>query len=221
MNTRCVTDTRYGVPSGELLLDNLTHSAVSSGKTTVGLFPVRKVQLVDDDDVSVADLLIREGWDDHEESRAKSRWRVIAVTIGVVVACGAAAVLFGFDSEPEQNAQPNQISVIEMPKRPSENRGADATSAVQTIETGGTGESSGAGTSSQPAKTTSSRRTSSSAAPTSDSPDPTTPTSSNKPADPPRTTGSTGAPKPPNPTPAPPTTTPTEECNLWPKWLWC
>jgi hypothetical protein len=28
-------------------------------------------------------------------------------------------------------------------------------------------------------------------------------------------------PQPPNPTPPPPSTTPTEECRLWPKWLWC
>ncbi|OKA06110.1 serine/threonine protein kinase [Amycolatopsis regifaucium] len=179
---------------------------------------------MDDDDVSVADLLIREGWDDHEESRAKSRWRVIAVVIAVVVACGAAGVLVGFDSEPEQNAQPNQISVIEMPKRPSENRGADATSAVPATEAGGTGErTSGGSSATQPGKTTSSRRTSSSAASTSDSPDPTpTPTSSNGPADPPRTTGSTVVPQPPKPAPPPPSSTkPAEECNLWPKWLWC
>ncbi|OXM52574.1 hypothetical protein [Amycolatopsis alba] len=173
---------------------------------------------MDDDDVSVADLLIREGWDDHEESRAKSRWRVIAVVIAVVVACGAAGVLVGFDSDPEQNAQPNNMSVIEMPKRPSENRGADATSAVPSTETVETGEG---GTSSRPSRTTSSRRTSSSAASTSDSPEHTTPTSSKEPADPPRTTGSTVVPQPPNPTPPPPSTTPAEECNLWPKWLWC
>ncbi|MFC3449645.1 serine/threonine protein kinase [Amycolatopsis speibonae] len=174
---------------------------------------------MDDDDVSVADLLIREGWDDHEESRAKSRWRVIAVVIAVVVACGAAGVLVGFDSDPEQNAQPNNISVIEMPKRPSENRGADATSAVPSTETVETGDGE---TSSKPSKTTSSRRTSSSAASSSDSPDtPTTPTSSHAPADPPKPTGSTVPPQPPNQTPPPPSTTPTEECNLWPKWLWC
>ncbi|EME60248.1 hypothetical protein [Amycolatopsis decaplanina] len=175
---------------------------------------------MDDDDVSVADLLIREGWDDHEESRAKSRWRVIAVVIAVVVACGTAAVLVGFDSEPEQNAQPNRISVIEMPKRPSENGGADATSAVPSTETVETGEG---GTSSQPSRTSSSRRTSSSAASTSDSPDETTttPTSSHAPADPPKPTGSTGPPQPPGTTPPPPSTTPTEECNLWPKWLFC
>ncbi|WP_181774739.1 serine/threonine protein kinase [Amycolatopsis pittospori] len=176
---------------------------------------------MDDDDVSVADLLIREGWDDHEESRAKSRWRVIAVVIAVVVACGAAGILVGFDSDPEQTAQPNQISVIEMPKRPSENGGADATSAQPSTVAGGTGESTDGATSSQSSKATSSRRTSSSAPSKSDTPDPTTPTSASEPADPPRTTGSTGPPQPPNPTPAPPTTTPTEECNLWPKWLWC
>ncbi|UUV35774.1 serine/threonine protein kinase [Amycolatopsis roodepoortensis] len=173
---------------------------------------------MDDDDVSVADLLIREGWDDHEESRAKSRWRVIAVVIAVVVACGAAAVLVGFDSEPEPNAAPNQMSVIEMPKRPSDNGGAGGTSAVPSTETVETGEGE---PSSRPSRTTSSRRTSSSAVQTSDSPDPTTaPTSSNAPADPPRTTGSTVIPQPPNPTP-PPSTTPTEECKLWPKWLFC
>ncbi|MEV6908861.1 serine/threonine protein kinase [Amycolatopsis sp. NPDC051071] len=177
---------------------------------------------MDDDDVSVADLLIREGWDDHEESRSKSRWRVIAVVIAVVVACGAAGVLVGFDSDPEQNAQPNQISVIEMPKRPSDNGGAGATSAQPSTVPGGTGEGTDE-TSSQPSKPTSSRRTSSAASSKSDTPDPTTPTSASEPADPPKPTGSTGAPQPPHhPTPAPPsTTTPTEECNLWPKWLWC
>ncbi|MEV7549100.1 serine/threonine protein kinase [Amycolatopsis sp. NPDC089917] len=175
---------------------------------------------MDDDDVSVADLLIREGWDDHEESRAKSRWRVIAVVIAVVVACGAAGVLVGFDSDPEQNAQPNNMSVIEMPKRPSENRGADATSAAPSTETVETGEGE---PSSRPSKTTSSsRRTSSSAASTSDTPDESTTTpTSHEPADPPKPTGSTGPPHPPGHTPPPPTTTPTEECNLWPKWLWC
>ncbi|RSN20767.1 serine/threonine protein kinase [Streptomyces sp. WAC 05977] len=174
---------------------------------------------MDDDDVSVADLLIREGWDDHEESRAKSRWRVIAVVIAVVVACGAAAVLVGFDSDPEPNAAPNQMSVIEMPKRPSDNGGAGATSPIPSTETVVTGEGE---PSSRTSRTTSSRRTSSSAVQTSDSPDPTTaPTSSNAPADPPRTTGSTVVPQPPNPTPPPPSTTPTEECKLWPKWLFC
>ncbi|WET80049.1 serine/threonine protein kinase [Amycolatopsis sp. QT-25] len=178
---------------------------------------------MDDDDVSVADLLIREGWDDHEESRAKSRWRVVAVVIAVVVACGTAAVLVGFDSAPEPIAQPNQIGVIEMPKRPSENGGADATSAVPSTERVETGEG---GTSSPPGRTTSSRRASSSAASTSDdSPEPTTtptsPTPPDEPADPPRTTGSTAPPKPPKPTPPPPSTKPTEECKLWPKWLFC
>lgn len=173
---------------------------------------------MDDDDVSVADLLIREGWDDHEESRAKSRWRVVSVVIAVVVACGTAAVLVGFDSDPEPNAAPNQMSVIEMPKRPSENGGAGVTSAVPSTETVVTGDGEPASRSS---RTTSSRRTSSSAASTSDSPDPTTPTTSSGPADPPRTTGSTVVPQPPNPTPPPPSTTPTEECKLWPKWLFC
>lgn len=140
------------------------------------------------------------------------------MVIAVVVACGAAAVLVGFDSDPEPNAAPNQMSVIEMPKRPSDNGGAGATSPIPSTETVVTGEGE---PSSRPSRTTSSRRTSSSAASTSDSPDPTTATSSNGPAEPPRTTGSTVVPQPPNPTPPPPSTTPTEECNLWPKWLFC
>jgi hypothetical protein len=179
--------------------------------------PGAKGQLVDDD-VSVADLLIREGWDDHEESRAKSRWRVIAVVIAVVVACGAAGVLVGFDADPEQNAQENQISTIEMPERPSDNGGAGVTTTEPTTQAG-TGGGTGGDTSSRPTRTSSSRRTSSSAPRTSDSSVATT--SSSERQDPPAPTGSTGVPQPPNPTPAPPTTTPTEECKLWPKWLFC
>lgn len=173
-----------------------------------------------DDDVSVADLLIREGWDDHEESRTKSRWRVVAVVIAVVVACGAAGVLVGFGSDPEQNAQENRISTIEMPKRPSENGGADATSAEPTTQAG-TGGGTGGDSSSRPTKASSSRRTSSSAPRTSDSSVATTSSTSER-EDPPAPTGSSGVPQPPNPTPQPPpSTTPTEECNLWPKWLFC
>lgn len=169
-----------------------------------------------DDDVSVADLLIREGWDDYEESRKKSRWRVVAVVIAVVVACGAAGILVGFGSDPEQNAQEKQISVIEMPKRPSENGGADVTSAEPTTQAGTDGDTSG-NISSRPAKS-SSLRTSSSAPRTSDSS--VAPTSATSSGEMPAPSGSSGVPQPPIPSPPPPPPT-TEECTLWPKWLFC
>ncbi|WP_328446008.1 hypothetical protein [Amycolatopsis sp. NBC_00438] len=68
------------------------------------------------DEVSVAELLVREGWGDRP---VQSRWRVVAVMLAVVIGCGAAAVLVAFSSgQVHQDAAPvDQIKVVPMPQR--------------------------------------------------------------------------------------------------------
>ena len=71
-----------------------------------------------DDEVSVAELLVREGWGDDESPAARSRWRVVAVMLAVVIGCGTAAVLVAFNGTPREDAQQvDQIRVIPMPER--------------------------------------------------------------------------------------------------------
>ncbi|UOZ09391.1 hypothetical protein [Amycolatopsis sp. WQ 127309] len=68
------------------------------------------------DEVSVAELLVREGWGDRP---VQSRWRVVAVMLAVVIGCGAAAVLVAFSSgQVRQDAAPvDEIQVVPMPQR--------------------------------------------------------------------------------------------------------
>jgi hypothetical protein len=79
--------------------------------------PLGKVCRVNDE-VSVAELLVREGWGERAEP-GQSRWRVVAVMLAVVVGCGAAAVLVAFSSgKVRQDAAPvDQIQVIPFPQR--------------------------------------------------------------------------------------------------------
>jgi hypothetical protein len=78
--------------------------------------PFGKVCRVNDE-VSVAELLVREGWSDRPP--AASRWRVVAVMLAVVIGCGTAAVLVAFSShQVRQDAAPvDQIQVVPMPQR--------------------------------------------------------------------------------------------------------
>ncbi|MEU4245940.1 hypothetical protein AB0F15_00860 [Amycolatopsis sp. NPDC026612] len=77
------------------------------------------------DEVSVAELLVREGWGDRPPS-AGSRWRVVAVMLAVVVGCGAAAVLVAFGGHERQDASPvDRIQVIPFPQRSTGLGGAD------------------------------------------------------------------------------------------------
>lgn len=69
------------------------------------------------DEISVAELLVREGWGDSPPP-ASSRWRVVAVMLAVVIGCGAAAVLVAFGGKTRQDAAPvDQIQVIPFPQR--------------------------------------------------------------------------------------------------------
>ncbi|MEU0531019.1 hypothetical protein [Amycolatopsis tolypomycina] len=77
------------------------------------------------DEVSVAELLVREGWGDRAEP-GQSRWRVVAVMLAVIVGCGAAAALVAFGGKERQDASPvDQIQVIPFPQRTTGLGGAD------------------------------------------------------------------------------------------------
>ncbi|WP_072474983.1 hypothetical protein [Amycolatopsis australiensis] len=89
------------------------------------------------DEVSVAELLVREGWGDRA-GPGQSRWRVLAVMLAVVVGCGVAAVLVGLSGHGRQNASPvDQIQVIPFPQRTTGLGGADQ--ATDSPPDGGTG----------------------------------------------------------------------------------
>lgn len=89
------------------------------------------------DEVSVAELLVREGWGDRPEG-GPSRWRVVAVMLAVVVGCGAAAVLVALSGKARQDASPvDQIQVIPFPQRTTGLGGAGQ--ATDSPPEGGTG----------------------------------------------------------------------------------
>jgi hypothetical protein len=77
------------------------------------------------DEVSVAELLVREGWGDRP-GPGQSRWRVVAVMLAVIVGCGAAAALVALGGKERQDASPvDQIQVIPFPQRTTGLGGAD------------------------------------------------------------------------------------------------
>ncbi|MEU4522913.1 hypothetical protein AB0F52_29895 [Amycolatopsis sp. NPDC024027] len=77
------------------------------------------------DEVSVAELLVREGWGDRP-GPGQSRWRVVAVMLAVIVGCGAAAALVAFGGKEREDAAPvDQIQVIPFPQRTTGLGGAD------------------------------------------------------------------------------------------------
>ncbi|MFJ7210687.1 hypothetical protein [Amycolatopsis sp. NPDC098790] len=89
------------------------------------------------DEVSVAELLVREGWGERS-GPGQSRWRVLAVMLAVVIGCGAAAVLVGLGGKGTENASPvDQIQVIPFPGRTTGLGGADQ--ATDSPPEGGTG----------------------------------------------------------------------------------
>ncbi|MCR6485519.1 hypothetical protein M8542_22070 [Amycolatopsis sp. OK19-0408] len=158
------------------------------------------------DEVSVAELLVREGWGDRPES-GQSRWRVLAVMLAVVMGCGVAAVLVGLSGKGTQDAAPvDQIHVIPFPQRTTGLGGADqATDSPPEGGTGGGDVVPGVGVPRETVTevpgttptTDSSTETSTTTTPTSGGPDsatPTTPTSPGGGHHPPTT------PPPPRPT---------------------
>ncbi|MEV6829314.1 hypothetical protein [Amycolatopsis sp. NPDC051102] len=93
------------------------------------------------DEVSVAELLVREGWGDRP-GPGQSRWRVVAVMLAVIVGCGAAAALVAFGGKERQDASPvDQIQVIPFPQRTTGLGGADQ--ATDSPHDGGIGGGTG------------------------------------------------------------------------------
>ncbi|MFD9893922.1 hypothetical protein ACFWY9_31630 [Amycolatopsis sp. NPDC059027] len=168
-------------------------------------------------EVSVTELLEREGWGERVPPPPRSRWRVVAVMLAVVIGCGTAAVLVAFNGPRHDNAKKDdQIGVIDMPHRTSGAGGADESNTPETTEGGtggGTVDTTSASSRTSTSGTTSSGTTTWTGATT---PWPTTAGTTPRDDPPPRTTGST------TPPPTPPhTTTPTtrtsEPCPiLWP-----
>lgn len=93
------------------------------------------------DEVSVAELLVREGWGDRP-GPGQSRWRVVAVMLAVIVGCGTAAALVAFGGKERQDAAPvDQIQVIPFPQRTTGLGGADQ--ATDSPSDGGIGGGTG------------------------------------------------------------------------------
>ncbi|WP_410607171.1 hypothetical protein [Amycolatopsis sp. lyj-109] len=93
------------------------------------------------DEVSVAELLVREGWGDRP-GPGQSRWRVVAVMLAVIVGCGAAAALVALGGKERQDASPvDQIQVIPFPQRTTGLGGADQ--ATDSPSDGGIGGGTG------------------------------------------------------------------------------
>jgi hypothetical protein len=165
------------------------------------------------DEVSVAELLVREGWGDRP---VQSRWRVVAVMLAVVIGCAAAAVLVAFSSgQVRQDAAPvDQIQVVPMPQRTTGLGGADQ--ATDSPPDGGIGGGTGGdvvvpggreGTVTEvPGRTSETPSSTASSTPVS------TATSTTDPNSTPRPTGAIA----PSSQQAPSTTpTPRETCRVW------
>jgi hypothetical protein len=79
-------------------------------------------------EVSVAELYLREGRTERFPPPSGSRWRLITVMAAVVIGCGAAALLLRPGASVEHGAQQaRQLGSIEMPQRTAGIAGADAT----------------------------------------------------------------------------------------------
>ncbi|MFI5605722.1 hypothetical protein [Amycolatopsis sp. NPDC051903] len=99
-----------------------------------------------DEEVSVADLLVREGWGERLPPPSRSRWRMVAVMLAVVVGCGAAAVLVGFGTTANDEASHiTEMKVIEMPDRTDGAGGVSETNPPATIEGSGEGSTTADG----------------------------------------------------------------------------
>jgi hypothetical protein len=126
--------------SGKFLVKSTRGAVICDMKGALGISRAKGLR-VKNDDVSVAEILVREGWSHHVPPRSRSRWRVILVMVAVVLGCGTAAILVRIGHSADHQAQPlEQIGVIEMPQRTSGIAGADATPAPEQLNVpGGTG----------------------------------------------------------------------------------
>ncbi|WP_051166255.1 hypothetical protein [Amycolatopsis orientalis] len=80
------------------------------------------------DEVSVAELLVREGHERRIPPPSRSRWRMVAVMLAVIVGCGAAATLVSYGTTANDGAaRITEMRVIEMPDRIDGAGGVDET----------------------------------------------------------------------------------------------
>ncbi|WP_020663024.1 hypothetical protein [Amycolatopsis benzoatilytica] len=78
------------------------------------------------DEVSVAELLVREGYERRMPPASRSRWRLVAVMLAVVVGCGAAAMLVSYGTTAyDGSARVTEMRVIQMPDRTEGGGGVD------------------------------------------------------------------------------------------------
>ncbi|WP_216215401.1 hypothetical protein [Amycolatopsis aidingensis] len=174
---------------------------------------------MNDDEVSVVELLEREGWDERVPPRPGSRLRVLAVMGAVVFGCGvAAAVVSTLPGDGEQDQGLEEPSIIRFPERTALTVGPDEKEQEESergVPAGPTSTGSGAtrtsGSTASSTTESSAGTTASSTGSASADPDPTSEEQS--------TTARSDSPDPP-PDPSPPrqttTTTETEEpCFIW------
>ncbi|GAB3481035.1 hypothetical protein [Amycolatopsis cihanbeyliensis] len=172
---------------------------------------------MNDDEVTVVELLEREGWDERVPPRPGSRLRVLAVMGAVVFGCGvAAAVVSTLPGDREQSQGLDEPSIIRFPERTAITMGPDEEESEQGGPAEPTGTSSGSGQASDSAEpATAANSTGAAASSTGASPTDPDPTSGQ-----PSTTARSDTPDPPPPDPSPPeqttTTTESEEpCFIW------
>ncbi|WP_409461631.1 hypothetical protein [Amycolatopsis sp. GA6-003] len=80
------------------------------------------------DEVSVAELLVREGHERRIPPPSRSRWRMVSVMLAVIVGCGAAAMLVSYGTTANDGAaRITEMRVIEMPDRTGGAGGVDET----------------------------------------------------------------------------------------------
>jgi hypothetical protein len=175
------------------------------------------------DELTVIQLLDREGWDGRRPPQAGSRFRVAAVMLAVVLGCAAAAFLIRVPPGADHHAQePDEVSVIELPRRNTDSAMPETTTAPGPGGTDSRGDDrSGGGV---PSSTTDEERTAvtvtESAAAT---PGPAVPTGSPTSGIPAPTSHSPTATRSPSKSP-PPSQTPTKTtppCDSWVPWLFC
>lgn len=172
------------------------------------------------DEVSVAELLEREGWTE-QERKPRSRMQVVAVMMAVILGCGLAAILVkvGADTQPDDQAAifslphgpTGGLAGGGLPEQNSSERTNSSTHVVVTNESAGAED----GDDGIPWQTKSRTHTSTATVTVTDSGDPpTSGTETGTPADP----GQTGTTPSGGHTTNPTTTTPTRPaptCVLW------
>jgi hypothetical protein len=110
---------------------------------------------MEDHEVSVTEILEREGWRGPVPPPARSRVRVLAVMTAVVLGCGAAALVVFLRPATEHRANaPEETGVIQVPRQTSPAPGGGTVLPDMPDNTGGTGAPVTEASTSEPPATT-------------------------------------------------------------------